>query len=94
MTVALRLLVTAHAAIIVGNIAALFVLPFMAPWYVSIPLMSWLANLMFTAQPCPLTKLEDRYRRHLGLPEVKHFMGHYFVWPLKKKFRARKRLAV
>ena len=69
-----------------------FVLPFMAPWYISLPLMTWVFNLTFTRMvDCPMTKLENKLRRELGMREIKFFVGHYITWPIKRKFRARRK---
>jgi len=68
------------------NISAIFVLPFLTPWYVASPLVTYLLSLFTTSAPCPLTRLEDKIRIKMGKPPIKHFIGYYFVWPLKRKF--------
>ena len=80
-------LVIIHTAIVFANLTALFVIPFLEPWYVSIPIMSFLINLIFSPGTCPLTRLESVIRRKLGMPEIKQFGGHYFVKPVRKRFR-------
>jgi hypothetical protein len=79
-----------HFVVLAFNLAAILILPFSVPWYVALPLISLLVNLILSPTPCPLTKLESRIRRSLELPDVRHFVGHYIVWPIKKKMRNRK----
>jgi len=78
------LVISFHFAVILGNVAALFVLPFVVPWYISLPLMSLIVNLMFSPLSCPLTKLESRIRKSLGMDEIRHFVKHYFIEPVRK----------
>lgn len=90
MYAALWSLVVFHTLVIVGNIFSFFILPFVTPWYIAIPIMSYLLSILTLPTPCPLTKLEDHIRIHLGMPPIKHFVGFYFVWPLKRKFRKKR----
>jgi hypothetical protein len=83
-------IIVGHAVVIVGNIVSIFILPFFAPWYIALPIITLLINLMFGATDCPLTRLENRVRRRLGMKEIKYFVGHYFVWPLKKHLKSLK----
>ena len=78
------LVISFHFAVILGNVAALFVLPFVVPWYISLPLMSLIVNLMFSPASCPLTRLESRIRKSLGMDEIRHFVKHYFIEPVRK----------
>jgi hypothetical protein len=80
-------LVSFHMFIVLGNIASAFVLPFYAPWYIALPIIALIVNLTFAPSQCPLTRLENRIRRSLGMKEIRHFMGHYVVWPVKKRLR-------
>ncbi len=81
-------LVSFHMFIIVGNIAAVFVLPFYAPWYIALPITALIINLTFSPSVgCPLTMLENRIRRSLGMREIRTFVGHYVVWPVKRQLR-------
>ena len=80
----LYLVISFHFAVILGNFAALFILPFVVPWYISIPLMSLIVNLMFSPLSCPLTRLESRIRKSLGMDEIRHFVKHYFIEPVRK----------
>ena len=80
----LYLVISFHFAVILGNVAALFVLPFVTPWYIALPLMSLIVNLMFSPLSCPLTRLESRIRKSLGMDEIRHFVKHYFIDPVRK----------
>lgn len=90
--VSFRILVLIHTVLCVVNIAAIFVLPFYQPWYVAVPVITYLGNLMLTPVSCPLTRLENRIRKKLNKPEIKQFVGHYFFSPVRKVWR-RLRLA-
>lgn len=90
MRLVLIVIIVGHALVIVGNIVSIFVLPFCAPWYVALPIISLLINLMFGPTDCPLTRLENRVRRRVGMKEIKYFVGHYFIWPLKKYLKSLK----
>ena len=86
----LMTVIISHLLVVFGNLASMFVIPFYVPWYIAIPLISVLINLLFMPTQCPLTKLENRIRRSLGLRQIRHFVGHYLVWPIKRKIRQRK----
>ena len=73
-----------HAAIIILNVATLFILPFYVSWYIALPVMTLIVNLIFSPISCPLTKLESRIRRELGYPEVRFFIKHYLLDPVRK----------
>lgn len=88
----LAFIVTAHWVIIVGNTLAFFLLPFFAPWYVAMPVMSYIGLLTFSkVLDCPITKLENRIRKRIRMPEIKGFIGHYMIKPIKRA-KIRKRL--
>ena len=80
----LAALVMFHFIIIAGNILAVFILPFLTPWYVAIPLISLIINLNFTPAKCPLTMAEDKLRRSMEIPEIKLFIRHYIILPYRK----------
>lgn len=74
-----------HLTVIFGNSAAFFVLPFKVPWYVALPCCSTIIYLGFTRTgECPLTTLENHFRRRAQLPEVRGFLGYYVVRPARK----------
>lgn len=91
MKILFCLLVAFHAVVVIANIALLFIVPFVAPFYISLPIDTLLVNLMFSPTPCPLTRLEGVLRRKLGMPEIRHFVGHYFIHPVRKAYRKRYR---
>ncbi len=85
-------IVVGHWFIIVGNTLAFFLLPFFSPWYIALPVMSYIALLCFSkVLDCPITKLENKIRKRMNLPEIKGFMGHYMIKPYKKAALKRKR---
>lgn len=88
----LYFVVVAHWAIIFGNVTAFCLLPFYASWYVALPVMSYIGLLTFSrVLDCPLTRLENRIRRDLNLPEVKGFIGHYLIKPYVRFKRSRRK---
>lgn len=87
----LGFVVTLHWALIIGNIASFIVLPFLASWYVALPLMSYIGLLTFSrVLDCPVTRFENKLRRELGMPEIRGFIGHYMLKPYVKYKRKRK----
>lgn len=74
---ALILLVIAHGAIVLTNGASIAALFYYAPWYVSVPLVTYLVGAMFGK--CPLTIAENYLRRRLDLEEIDSFIEHY-LW--------------
>jgi len=85
---ALVVVVAAHMALVFANILAFFLLPFLAPWYVAVPLATFLFSFMSTRQECRLTNLENTLRQRLGKPKINGFVGHYLVRPLRRRFQA------
>lgn len=70
------LVVLFHCFVCAANIAASITLLIEAPWYVSIPINTYLAGVFFGR--CPLTLIENYLRRSCGLPEISSFCDHYF----------------
>ena len=50
------------------------------PWYVSLPLSTWIMHLSVGPFRCPLTTLENTLREELGLSRIRGFISHYFTW--------------
>ena len=50
------------------------------PWYVSVPLVVWVLNLMTLPVRCPLTTLENYFRRKLGIPTIKGFVSRWILF--------------
>tara|TARA_R100000808_G_scaffold21006_1_gene45405 strand:- start:1320 stop:1823 length:504 start_codon:yes stop_codon:yes gene_type:complete len=82
-------LIVFHIFVIIVNIAAFFILPFMYPLYVWMPLNSFILVTTFTREICPLTRLENKLRTSLGMSRIGGFIGHYFVRPIKRLFSAK-----
>jgi len=82
---ALYLLVITHIFIVVGIIASFFILPFYEPWYVSLPLCTFIWFFSTTRVECKLTKWENDLREKLGMKKIGAFVGHYFFRPFKRK---------
>ena len=82
--------VAIHIIVITGNTAALVLLPFWVPWYISFPLCSYIFwILQSSVVDCPLTKLENKLRKRLEMREIRGFVGEYAIRPyrkLKKKY--------
>lgn len=80
----LNVVVVVHFAVVGFNLTALFLIPFLCPWYIAFPLLTYLINLIFTSERCLLTKLENKIRSKLGLEQIKGFLGYYinrFMYP-------------
>jgi F0F1-type ATP synthase membrane subunit a len=83
----LYLVVLLHLFIVFGNLAAFFIVPFKADWFIAIPTESIIVYLTFNRNPCPLTVLENHLREKLGKRQIRGFIGHYIIWPIKRLFR-------
>ena len=73
-----------HCFVIIVNIAAFFILPFLYPLWVWMPVCSFILTVTFTREICPITRLENYLRTSLGLPRIGGFIGHYFIKPIKR----------
>tara|TARA_R110000824_G_scaffold51509_2_gene143655 strand:- start:2123 stop:2593 length:471 start_codon:yes stop_codon:yes gene_type:complete len=80
----LYLLIAFHMFVIAVNIVAFFVLPFMYPLYVWMPINSFILVTTFTREICPLTRLENKLRTSLGMSRIGGFLGHYLVRPTQR----------
>ena len=87
--ISLYSLVTFHYFVITVNIVAFFILPFLYPLLVWMPLNSFILTVTFTREICPLTRLENYIRTSLGMPRIGGFLGHYVVRPVKKLLKSR-----
>ena len=88
--IALYTLVTFHYFVITVNIVAFFILPFLYPLLVWMPLNSFILTVTFTREICPLTRLENYIRTSLGMPRIGGFIGHYLVRPVKNFLKNRR----
>lgn len=84
MRLALILIVVIHLIIVFINIVAIPFLLIYTPWYISIPLISFLIRLATVERICPLTNIENWIRRKLGMKEIKTFIGHYIIKHIKR----------
>lgn len=67
-----------HLALVLTNLASIFVLPFKAEWFIASPLCTILGIILFSKSfDCPITKFENWLRVQLELPQIKSFIGHY-----------------
>ena len=77
-------LVCVHATVVIGVVTAFFLLPFKAEWYQALPTCVWIVYVVLgRGVSCPFTDLENVLRQWLDLPEIKGFIGHYFVKPIR-----------
>lgn len=84
-------LVVFHGFIVGSNILAFFVVPFLEPWYVSVPICSLILLLTFSKIiDCPLTRLENYIRQSLGMKRIGGFAGHYLIKPWRKLWQSQK----
>ena len=85
-------LVLFHGFIVGGNIVSFFVVPFLEPSYVSIPIMSLILLLVLSkVLDCPLTNWENRLRQRLGMKRIGGFMGLYLTKPWRRSWARMKR---
>ena len=87
--ISLYSLITFHYFVITVNIIAFFVLPFLYPLLVWMPLNSFILTVTFTREICPLTRLENYIRTSLDMPRIGGFLGHYGVRPVKNFLKNR-----
>ena len=88
----LTLWVLVHWGIVLGNLSAFFILAYQGfhpsqtvPWYVALPLCTFIAVISFSrVLDCPLTAIENKLRKEVGLPPIKAFIKHYFIRPYAK----------
>ena len=87
--ISLYSVITFHYFVVTVNIVAFFVLPFLYPLLVWMPLNSFILTVTFTREICPLTRLENYIRTSLDMPRIGGFLGHYMVRPVKKLLKSR-----
>lgn len=80
----LPLIVLAHSSIVLGNLAALVILPFITPWYIALPIMTFVVRMIFDQNPCPATHLENRLRFKANIEQIEGFVWNYTTGPLVK----------
>ena len=71
--------------VVIGNLIAFFTVPFLTPWYIALPICSFIFLVSFSKEiKCPLTNLENDIRLKLGKKKIGGFIGHYVVKPIRK----------
>lgn len=86
--------ITLHSTMVWANICSFFLIPFLEPWYVAAPIMSLILLLTFSrVLDCPLTTLENYYRKKLGMRRIGGFVGHYFIKPWRRLWARREKAA-
>jgi hypothetical protein len=95
----LTLWVLLHWIIVLGNFAAFFILAYQGlhpeqytPWYLALPACTFIAVISFSrVLDCPLTAMENKLRKEVGLPPINAFIKHYFIKPyVRLKFKCKK----
>jgi hypothetical protein len=79
MKILLILVVIFHIFVVIFNLLAIPYLCIYEPWYVSLPLISFLLRLALVERECPLTYLENMIRSKLGMKRIGTFIGHYII---------------
>ena len=80
-------IISFHMFIVIVNIMAFFILPFMYPLWMWVPVNSFILTVTFTREVCPLTRLENYLRTSLGMSRIGGFIGHYFIKPVKRAIK-------
>ena len=81
----LFLVVALHLFVVIGNAIAFFIVPFLTPWYVAIPICSFIFLVSFSKEiKCPLTNWENTLRMKIGKKRIGGFIGHYIIKPIRK----------
>lgn len=78
MRLLLYAVVTFHFGLVLVLASCAVVAPLQAPWYVGLPILVFVAQQFF-GNRCPITNLENRIRRSLGMPEIRGFIGYYIL---------------
>jgi len=87
-----RFVVVIHMLVCIGNVTCFFLLPFVEPPWIALPCCTLIFFLTFQKEvTCPMTRFENKLRRQLGMREIRGFIGHYMIWPIKRRIRDRKR---
>ena len=96
----LTLWVLLHWLVVIGNFSAFFILAYQGfhpsqiiPWYISLPICTFIVIISFSrVLDCPLTAMENKIRKQVGLPPIKAFIKHYFIRPyVKRRYSKRKK---
>lgn len=80
-------LVVLHIILVITVVLSFFILPFLSPWYIAVPCMTFIWFFSTTKVDCQLTNLENIMRKRLGIKRIGGFVGHYFLRPTKLIWR-------
>lgn len=72
--------VLTHYVLFVSLVLSIPYLILLQPWYVSVPVVVWILNLMTLPVKCPLTELENYLRRKAGLKEIRGFLRAWILF--------------
>lgn len=76
--------VVIHFVLLIANILAFIILPFVEPWYISIPINTFLFFFVTNPVKCKVTELENYLRQKLGMKRIGGFVSFYIVKPIKR----------
>lgn len=79
MKLILWLVVVLHLFVVFATMISMFVLPFMVPWYLWIPISLGLIPNLLTPGDCWMSRVENKIRKSLGLPKVEKFVAYYIL---------------
>ncbi len=80
-----------HLVAIFINIISIPILLFTQPVWLSIPIITFLLNLLYNPSRCIITDCENKLRVKLGKKPIGQFFGHYILSPTRKIIRNRRR---
>jgi len=73
-----------HHVMVITNTIAFFCLPFLVNPLLSAPLCSFIAFLFTNSVNCPLTDLENYFRKKLGMSTIDTFIKDYYIIPAQE----------
>lgn len=86
-----KFIVAIHMLVCLGNVTCFFVLPFIEPPWIALPCCTLVFFLTFQREiQCPLTRYENKLRKQMGMREIRGFIGHYILIPIRHRLRERK----
>ena len=80
---------TFHATMVVGTLCSALLAPFIERWNLAFPIVFCVVWVASSPVDCAVTRWENKVRTRLGWPTIRYFIGHYFVYPLRKWWRWR-----
>jgi hypothetical protein len=78
-----------HFWVVILMVGAFCWIPFLADWYIWIPINVYICRLAFdtNSKACPVTVLENYIRRKVGMATVRGgFIQNYMIRPIKAYF--------